>query len=435
MHGRFHRRLHRHAFRHYYSHKLHRKIFVWFGASILLTGVIASGVMFALTDWSNQGWWNEVRRVEQFVGGRFSEVWDDQTKREAFAQSIAKDLELGVTLVAADGTVMQSFGASEDCRGPQMNVPVVREGGPIGTVALCAARYNKSGPAKGLKAILPLLIAGLVLWAASGRIARRLTRPLGDLVRVTQEIGAGKLSTRAGIGCQTPDEVGVLAEAINDMASRIERQLNDQRVLLAAVSHELRTPLGHLRILSELARQRGAEQKVCDEIEAEVVEIDDLVAELLASSRLDFTALSPQKLDPKDVARRALERAGVDPSVLEIEGSPPPFNADPTLIARALANLVDNAMKHGGGVSRLLVAWRHGKLLFAVEDKGPGLRPGDETKVFQPFYRREDGSGSKGSLGLGLSLVRRIAEAHGGTAYAENKEEGGARVSFELQAA
>lgn len=416
----------------YVGRRLHRRIFFWFGASILLSGVLVSVLMLILSEASSTSWRQEVERLERFVGGQFAGVWDSPEKRDAFAASFARELDLAVRLEDTRGAVIGSFGSSERCHGPRLNVPVTKDGVGVGRVQLCAERHHKRAP---WKVILPLIAVGLVLWLASGRIARRLTRPLGELVRVTEEIGAGKLSTRAGMGCRTPDEVGALAHSINDMASRIERQLNDQRVLLAAVSHELRTPLGHLRILVELARQQGTDRKLLDDIEDEVVEIDELVGELLASSRLDFTALSPQRLDPAEVARRALERIGLDGEVLELDGTPPLINADPTLIARALANLLDNAVKHGGGVSKLRVSAHEGRVAFAVEDRGPGLRPGDESKVFEPFYRRDDGSGSKGTLGLGLSLVRRIAEAHGGRAYAENKREGGARVSLELAAA
>src|SRR5208337_4240675 len=95
--------------------------------------------------------------------------------------------------------------------------------------------------------------------------------------------------------------------------------------------------------------------KTIDEIDREVIEIDALVSELLASSRLDFAALSPQKLDAKDLAERALERLGVDPGKLRVETGSTGLTADATLMARALANLIENAMTHGGGLDALVV--------------------------------------------------------------------------------
>jgi signal transduction histidine kinase len=104
------------------------------------------------------------------------------------------------------------------------------------------------------------------------------------------------------------------------------------------------------------------------------------------------------------------------------------LTADPTLLARALSNLIDNARDHGGGLTALVVRTRADRLQLIAEDDGPGFPAGEEEKVFAPFYR----SGDAGSLGLGLALVRRIAEAHGGRAFAENREQRGARVILEL---
>jgi two-component system, OmpR family, sensor kinase len=108
---------------------------------------------------------------------------------------------------------------------------------------------------------------------------------------------------------------------------------------------------------------------------------------------------------------------------------------DATLLGRALANLLDNARKHGQGAEALRLFEREGQLAFCVEDRGPGLLPGEETRVFEPFYRKDRGGEAReaGSLGLGLALVRRIARAHGGDTFAENRPGGGARVGFTLR--
>jgi signal transduction histidine kinase len=234
------------------------------------------------------------------------------------------------------------------------------------------------------------------------------------------------------------DEARVLAASINDMARRIEKQMADQRELLAAVSHEIRTPLSRIRLLAELLRgetlDKGASvAKALDELDREVIEIDALVSELLASSRLDFAALRVRPLDAADVATRALERAGLNASLLEIETEDTTFAADATLIARALANLLANAKAHGAGVLALRVRDGAGQLVFEVEDHGRGFEPGEEERVFESFYQRPgDEAREKGALGLGLTLVKRIAVAHGGSAFAANREGGGARVGIAL---
>jgi two-component system OmpR family sensor kinase len=227
----------------------------------------------------------------------------------------------------------------------------------------------------------------------------------------------------------------VLARSINYMAGRIERQIGDQRELLAAVSHELRTPLARLRVLLDIGRDRGATPQTWDELERELLEMDHLVGELLASARIDFQALSPRPLDARDAATRALERAGLPPEKLDSDLPAAPFAGDPTLVGRALANLLDNARKHGGGLDRLVVRTRPGFVQFEVLDRGPGFPPELLDRVFQPFVRGAPNPGDpqrESSLGLGLALVARIARAHGGSVGASNRSGGGARLLLEL---
>ena len=119
-------------------------------------------------------------------------------------------------------------------------------------------------------------------------------------------------------------------------AERIERQLTEQRELLAAVSHEVRSPLARLRISSELLKDNPRDQRALASIENEVLEIDTLVGKLLASSRLDFGTLSRATLDAVALARTALERQGLPAETLEDESNGARFSCDPTLIARAL---------------------------------------------------------------------------------------------------
>jgi two-component system OmpR family sensor kinase len=285
------------------------------------------------------------------------------------------------------------------------------------------------------RAFVIFCVPALVLWAVSGKVARRIAQPIYDLVRVTKEIGDGKLSARAALACGGIDELALLAQSINDMAARIERQMADQKQLLAEVSHELRTPLARIRLLVELARGGRLEAANLDEIEREAVEIDALVGELLASARLDFSALSRRPLEAADVARRAAERAGLPAEAVTIEAPEARFDGDATLMARALANLVDNARKHGGVAPRLRVKSRGRLVLFEVEDEGPGFPPGEIDRLTAALARGERPrreARPEGSLGLGLALVHRIASAHEGRLSFENREGGGARVTLEV---
>ena len=119
------------------------------------------------------------------------------------------------------------------------------------------------------------------------------------------------------------------------------------------------------------------------------------------------------------------------PSLLQVEVEHREFQGDPTLLGRALANLLENAARHAGGVTALRVTDEPRALVFSVEDSGRGFAPGENSKLFQPFRRGSSSKdGEQAGLGLGLALVRRIAEAHGGRTFAENRTSGGARVGF-----
>jgi two-component system OmpR family sensor kinase len=415
----------------YFRGQLHQRIFFWFGASILLTGVMVISVMQLLGE---GGFWRrELQHGAAFLEEQFARYWDSPSDRDALAQGIASNFETAVIVLNSRGEVLGVYGGA--CNRVEFSLRIFKNSEPRGEVKICRHRHLTWGL---WRVLLPLLLSGAMLWAASGRIARRLARPLWELSRVAQDIGSGHLSSRMHLRPHGPGEVReirVLSYSINDMAARIERQLADQRELLAAVSHELRTPLSRIRLLVELIRVNGADPKALDDLDREVVEIDSLVGELLASSRLDFAALTPHSLDAVEVAKRALDRAGLSTSLLSAEGTPRPFEADAGLIARALANLIENAKVHGGGLTGLRVRFGSKAVAFEAEDSGPGFSSGEAGRVFSPLHRQPGKTRDAGSLGLGLALVRRIAEAHGGKAYASNRPQGGAIVGFEVAGA
>ena len=411
-------------FRRFVSARLHRQLFMWLGITILFTGMVVSAVVSALRpDASSME--SDVMRIQRFVGQRFQRVWELPEERHALARDIATAFEVDLTLRDAASQPIDQIGAG--CDKPQFSVAIPRGSSTLGTLQVC---IDKRRRVPGLTFVLAIAAACLTLWGASGALARKLVRPLSDLIRVTREIGSGNLVSRVRLGRHHLGEVGVLADAVNDMARRIERQLNDQRELLAAVSHEIRSPLARLRVLTELLRDT-ADSVTLDKVEREIIEVDDLIGKLLANSRLDFGALNLQALEPCLLMQRAIERAGVDPTVFQNEAPESSIKGDPTLLDRAFCNLLENAQKHAGGVESVRLSTVDQNVRFTVSDRGPGFPAEALGRVFDAFYR---GDGSS-SLGLGLTLVERIARAHGGRAWAENRADGGAHVHFEIPAA
>ena len=267
----------------------------------------------------------------------------------------------------------------------------------------------------------------VVLSMMSGAIAFRLTRPLFLIVRVAQDIGDGKLETRLDVRAHR-GETRLLAVAINEMAERIEQQVKDQRQLLAAVSHELRTPLGHMRVLIDTARDTH-DRRALAELEREVLVLDDLVGRLLASSRLEFGSLDCRPIDLGELVSDVATASGVAPEALEALGDVR-ASVDPTLVRRAVANLLDNARVHGGGAVAVRIERRARQIAIEVDDAGPGVPADRRADAFRAFVPSR-----AGGLGLGLALVSRIAVAHGGGAWITDRPGGGARVGFTVEIA
>ncbi|MEQ8274257.1 MAG: HAMP domain-containing sensor histidine kinase [Deltaproteobacteria bacterium] len=409
---------------------LARRIFHWFGASILFTVVMATLAVWGLGRVFGSEWSRDIDRLSTHLSRNFSDAWADPAARDAYARQLADDFDLSIQVLDGDRRLLSEVGPSECFIPHRMDVPLAKDGVVFGHLALC--RQNLHPPGGLFKVFFVLVLVGFVLWMASLMIARRITRSLSHVASVAEGIGQGDLSRRTHLSRHRTEEVAVLADAIDDMAERLEKQLEDQRELLAAVSHELRTPLGHLRVLIELVRQRQAAPeklaKSLDGMESEIAEIDRLVGELLASSKLDFGVVNPQRLVAKDVAAAALERRALASTLLEVQGDPH-LVADATLLARALANLLDNAERHGGGVTAVRVAEADDGVAFSVEDAGPGVPGEDRDRIFAPLQK---GASERGSLGLGLALVDRIVTAHGGWVGVDDRPEGGARFTIVL---
>jgi heavy metal sensor kinase len=286
-----------------------------------------------------------------------------------------------------------------------------------------------------------LLIAGpiaLILASLAGYFLAGLSlRPVESMRRRAAAVSAETPGERLPVP-PTRDELERLGETLNEMLARLEDALQRERDFVADAGHELRTPLALLRTELELALRHGRSPDELREAlrwsTQEVDRLTQLAEDLLLIARSDRGKL-PLSLETLDagallssVASRFQWRAEENDRSLAHE-SPPGvrIRGDRLRLEQALGNLVDNALRHGGGRVNLRAAPVDGRVELHVEDEGHGFPSGFLDRAFERFSRPQPGREGSGA-GLGLSIVRLIAQAHGGSAGAANAPTGGADV-------
>ena len=284
-----------------------------------------------------------------------------------------------------------------------------------------------------------LALVALAVALATYPIVRRLTRRLEDLQAGVERWGQGDLGVR--VAAQGEDEVGFLAQRFNHAAARIEALvqsrdalLASQKSLLANASHELRSPLARIRMGLELMGD-GSGDAVAQRrpaIERNLQELDMLIDEILLASRLDSKEADVGTFEPVDLVGLAAEECARVQAVLL---DPPAHLMVPgvrKLVRRAVRNLLENANRHGGGEVQLQLRQEAGFAVLEVLDTGPGVPLDLRERIFEPFYRLPGASEKDGGVGLGLALVKSIAQRHGGSVHCINRPEGGACFSLRL---
>ncbi len=338
----------------------------------------------------------------------------------------------------ADEKMVEPPGAFGPDHGPGMHPPMGLLDGP--------QLPPRMVPGRGWMRALFFLLGGLVLSAALlYPLSRSITRPLERLTASVEAFGKGELKRRSGIIAS--DEVGRLARSFDEMAARIEAARRGEKELLANVSHELRTPLQRVKLALELIDTPDGEpgdalRKRLTSVGEEIDELGKLVGEILTASRLDLSELPLRRapVEVREVLQKAKDRAEALSKLPAIEVvAPAGLKAalDEALLGRVLDNLLDNARKYGGGTAVMLEAapWERGSVRLLVSDGGQGFPPDDLPRIFETFFRGSNARGKESGYGLGLSLAKRVAEAHGGTITARNRPEGGALLELLLPAA
>lgn len=290
-----------------------------------------------------------------------------------------------------------------------------------------------------------MLFIGLVGAAFCYWLAWYITSPVKKLRGATQELAGGNLSVRVtpALGNRR-DELTSLAADFDVMAERIETLITGQRRLLGDISHELRSPLARLSVALELARQRAGTDAATalDRIEREAENLNEMIGQLLALTRLEARTYEVEQTDidivelVRQVADDAeFEARGRDRSVRLTTIDSCHVRGNYELLRRAIENVVRNAVQHTAPSTEVVVeiANRDNTCVITVLDHGSGVPEEALEKIFQPFYRVEDARDREsGGTGLGLAIADRAVRLHGGSVGAVNEKGAGLKVTIRL---
>jgi len=272
--------------------------------------------------------------------------------------------------------------------------------------------------------VLLLSIVGAYL------IVRRITAPLRAAVPAAAAIGRGELPPP--LPESGPLEVAALGRAFNEMARDVRSLDQDRKLLLAGISHDLRTPLARLRLGIEML-PAGSDIALGAGMVQDIEDMDAIIDQFLSFVREGSNEEAAVYTDLDAAVRSVLERYGRRASpVLMQAGSPPGVRLRPLSFQRLLGNLIDNALRHGGGqveVQTGSVDTTH--VHVTVLDRGPGIPEAERARMLEPFQRLGSARTDPGS-GLGLAIVDRIARLHGGRVLLDGREGGGLKVRVEL---
>ena len=276
----------------------------------------------------------------------------------------------------------------------------------------------------GLHMVLILGTIAACLAFLTYPITRGITARLARLEQGVRSFGDGDLAVRVPV--EGRDEIATLARSFNESAERIERLMHAHQMLLANCSHELRTPLTRMRLAIDQLANNDSNARA--EVSRNIAELDALIGELLLTSRLD-AARELERVQEIDLLALAAEEAAHFDR--EVCGEAVTVAGDPLLLRRLVRNLLENARVHAGGASEVRISRSDTAARIVVEDRGDGVPPEASEQIFEPFYRRAQTPSTTGS-GLGLSIVRQIARAHGGDATHAPREGGGSRFIVNL---
>lgn len=308
-----------------------------------------------------------------------------------------------------------------------------------------AAQFQRpSGPHHlWLPFLIEILVSLLVIGAVGWRVARSISQPVYAVQNAARRMANGDLSARVASPLTAArDELGQLARDFDHMAARVQSLVERQRSVLQDVSHEFRSPLARLGLALELARSDAGDIELpsLDRAEREIGRLDRLIGEVLELARMEdqLPGMARQPFDLAELARERLNEAQPEADARKLKlqfdagSGAVAIDGSRILLGRAIDNLLSNAIKFSPRGGTVTVAVRDaGALLIEVADSGPGVPPAELESLFRPFFRGSNAARADGQ-GLGLAIVSRVVTAHGGQCQAENRADGGLRVTLTL---
>jgi signal transduction histidine kinase len=399
--------------------RLHFQIF----RALVLTGVLCllvTGLVAKLFRSDDERWPQLVQDVGAFIVADLPE--HDPVARERELRDRAARLRASISLWERDGKLLvrvgKELGPTWHRGAPKHDLFAhhgafeirLRDGR---TLALAFDGQPTPPGARHFVFAGALLFGTLLL--GSYMAARRITRRLEGLERGVTRFAAGDLEARVKV--RGRDEIASLAHAFNRSFDRIAGLLRQQRRMLQSASHELRSPLARVRMALELATEpeqsSDGRERLRREATRDIEELDALIGDLLLAGRLadtelprEFAAVALQPIVREEAARVSAAVEGAELSVL----------GNGRMLRSLVRNLLENARRYGRDPIRAMLSLQGNEAVLRVEDAGDGVVESERERIFEPFYRpaghRE---GVDGGVGLGLALVKTIAEHHGGT--------------------
>ena len=292
---------------------------------------------------------------------------------------------------------------------------------------------DRLGPQPPLAAFIVLAVGIALVLLTALLLVRRLIRPLARFATAAQQVGRGV--TPAPLPETGPTELVQLARTFNHMSLQVRELLADRTTMLSGIAHDLRTPLARQRLTLESMRA-SADPQLLAEATQDLEEMNRLIEQYLQLGQV-LLGDSPETIDVRDIIDRCvIDARRLNTIVTWTPGDPCVLTLQPLVLARILANLLQNAVRYGEGWE---VAVEYERMpaacIIRVLDRGPGIPEAEQEAVFRPFYRLETSrSSSTGGSGLGLAIARQLAQFHGWGLALESRPGGGTEARIEIPA-